>query len=79
MFLQALCFAILVAGSFAQKDAAFKPLAAVYTIVPNFKTTEFCTRTCYSDYWMNAGNVRVVTFKGTLKKGETASKTHLFS
>lgn len=75
MIRQALCFAMLVAVSFAQK-AAIIPLADVYTIVPNFKQTDFCNRICYSNYWMEVGNIRKVTFKGKLNKGETASKIH---
>lgn len=75
MIRQALCFAMLVAVSFAQQPVVV-PLAAVYTIVPNFKQCDFCNRICYSNYWMIEGNIRKVTFKGKLDDGETASKIH---
>lgn len=39
---------------------------------------DFCNRTCYSKYWMAEGNVRHVSFTGTLNECE-APRKHTFN
>lgn len=47
------------------------PLKTIYDVVPHFKLVHACNRIFTTTYRVNKHGVRIVTFTGTYKKGET--------
>lgn len=63
--------AVLILPIFADENI---PLKQLYEIVKLYPRVSFCDREIISGYWLEAGNVRHVTYTGQIKPGETARK-----
>lgn len=50
------------------------PLKTIYDVVPHFKEVHACNRIFTTSYRASRNGVRIITFTGSYRKGETAGK-----